>query len=116
MSVGVILHIPPDVVDDTLFSEFVYDEEIKRESKRRPIYECRCDERLKGKAEGPTRLGYTGLCGGPLSQLLSWSKRVRQREREKERKREKGRKNRNSRDFISLRPGVPFFPWKSNEY
>jgi hypothetical protein len=27
-------------------------------------YECRCDERLKVKAEGSTLLGYTGLSGG----------------------------------------------------
>jgi hypothetical protein len=27
------------------------------------IYECRCDERLKTKAEESTRLGYTGLFG-----------------------------------------------------
>ncbi len=27
------------------------------------MYECRCDERLKGKAEGSTRLTYTGLFG-----------------------------------------------------
>jgi hypothetical protein len=26
---------------------FVYDESRKRELKTRPIYECRCDERLK---------------------------------------------------------------------
>ena len=25
---------------------------------------CRCDERLKDKAEGSTRLPYTRLCGG----------------------------------------------------
>jgi hypothetical protein len=25
---------------------------------------CRCDERLKAKTEGATRLGYTGLIGG----------------------------------------------------
>ena len=43
---------------------FVYYESIKRELKRRPIYECRCDERLKTKSEGSTRLGYTGLIGG----------------------------------------------------
>ena len=35
-----------------------------RELKRRPTYEYRCDERLKGKDEGSTRLGYTGLCEG----------------------------------------------------
>ena len=37
---------------------------IKRELNRRPIYECRCDERLKAVAEGSTRLTYTGLRGG----------------------------------------------------
>ena len=31
---------------------------------RRPIYECRFDERLKPKTEGSTRLAYAGLCGG----------------------------------------------------
>ena len=43
---------------------FVYYETIKREIKRRPIYDCRCDERLKTKAERSTRLTYTGLLGG----------------------------------------------------
>ena len=37
---------------------------IKRELNRRLIYECRCDERLKDKAEESTRLAYTGLRGG----------------------------------------------------
>jgi hypothetical protein len=32
------------------------------------MYECRCDERLKVKSEGSTRLGYTGFHGG-LEQL-----------------------------------------------
>jgi hypothetical protein len=32
---------------------------IKGELNRRLIYECRCDERLKAKAEGSTRLAYT---------------------------------------------------------
>jgi hypothetical protein len=27
------------------------------------MHESRCDERLKAKAEGSTRLSYTGLCG-----------------------------------------------------
>jgi hypothetical protein len=40
-----------------------YYESIKRELKTRPIYECRCDERLKPKAEESTRLTYTGLLG-----------------------------------------------------
>ncbi len=37
---------------------------IKRDLSRRPIYECRCDERQKAKAERSTRLAYTGLRGG----------------------------------------------------
>ena len=37
---------------------------IKQELKRRPIYGCRFNERLKTKVEGSTRLSYTGLCGG----------------------------------------------------
>ncbi len=41
----------------------VYYESIKRELKTRPIYECRCDERLKTKAEESTRRTYTGLLG-----------------------------------------------------
>jgi hypothetical protein len=41
----------------------VYYESIKRELKTRPIYDCRCDERLKTKAETSTRLAYTGLIG-----------------------------------------------------
>jgi hypothetical protein len=40
---------------------FVYYESIKRELKRRLIYEYRCDERLKTKNEESTRLVYTGL-------------------------------------------------------
>ncbi len=32
-----------------------------RELKTRPIYECRCDERLKTKDEKSTRISYTGL-------------------------------------------------------
>jgi hypothetical protein len=38
-------------------------ESIKREVKTRPIYECRCDERLKTKVEESTRLAYTGFRG-----------------------------------------------------
>ncbi len=41
----------------------VYYESRKRELKTRPIYECRCDERLKTKFEISTHLGYTGLSG-----------------------------------------------------
>jgi hypothetical protein len=44
---------------------FVYYETIKRElNNKRLIYECRCDERLKAKAERSTRLAYTVLRGG----------------------------------------------------
>ena len=43
---------------------FVYYETIKRELKRRPIYECRCDERPQTKVKEFTRLTYIGLFGG----------------------------------------------------
>jgi hypothetical protein len=36
----------------------------RRKLNRRLIYECRCDERLKGKTEGCIRLVYTRLYGG----------------------------------------------------
>jgi hypothetical protein len=39
----------------------VYCKETKRELHRRLLCECRCDERLKVKGEGSTRLTYTGL-------------------------------------------------------
>ena len=39
----------------------VYYESIKRELKIKPIYECRCDERLQTKTTRITRLSYTGL-------------------------------------------------------
>ncbi len=39
---------------------FVHYEEIKQELHRRLICECRCDDRLKPKVEGSTRLAYTG--------------------------------------------------------
>ncbi len=41
----------------------VYYESIKRELKTRPIYECRCDERLKTTDQESTRLVYTWLLG-----------------------------------------------------
>jgi hypothetical protein len=47
-----------------VFRNLVYHETIKRKLKRRLIYECRCDERLKAKTEGSKRLAYTGLRGG----------------------------------------------------
>ena len=47
-------------------TEIVYYESIKRELKIKPIYKCRCDERLKTKAEGSTHLTccHTGLLEG----------------------------------------------------
>ncbi len=45
----------------TTKSILVYYESIKRELKRRLIYEYRCDERLKTKNEESTRLTDTGL-------------------------------------------------------
>jgi hypothetical protein len=39
----------------------VYYESRKRELERRPIYECRYDERLRTKVEKSTCLTYTGL-------------------------------------------------------
>jgi hypothetical protein len=48
---------------DATQSWSVYYESIKRELKIRPTYDCRCDERLKTKAEDSTRLTYTGLRG-----------------------------------------------------
>ena len=48
-----------------LYTLGVYDyyESIKREVKKRPIYGCRCDERLKTQAQESTRLTCTGLIG-----------------------------------------------------
>ena len=43
--------------------EIVYYEEIKREVKRIHIIGFRCNERLKAKTEGSTRLAYTVLPG-----------------------------------------------------
>jgi hypothetical protein len=41
----------------------VYYESIKRELQRRPIYECRCDERLKLKLRG-LHASHTLGCSG----------------------------------------------------
>ncbi len=42
---------------------FVYHESIKWDQKIKPIYECRCDERLKTEDEESSRLTYTGFLG-----------------------------------------------------
>jgi hypothetical protein len=50
---------------------FVYYESIKRELKIKPIYECRCDERLQtNKTKRFTRLSYTWLVIVTLSNGL----------------------------------------------
>jgi hypothetical protein len=59
-----LVRVPPTIAsscEEKMF--FVYHESRKREVKTKPIYECRCDERLKTKTEKSTRLGYTGLLG-----------------------------------------------------
>jgi hypothetical protein len=53
-----------DLDDTGVSSLFVYYQSIKRKLNRRIILECRCDERLKSKSEGSTRLVYTGDSGG----------------------------------------------------
>ncbi len=40
---------------------FVIIKSINRELKTRPIYDCRCDERLKPKDDESTSFTYTGL-------------------------------------------------------
>ena len=50
------------LMQETLVNmDVVYYEEMKRELNSILIYECRCNERLRAKAEGSTRLAYTGL-------------------------------------------------------
>jgi hypothetical protein len=41
----------PHTLGGASYKQKVYYESIKREVKTRPIYECRCDERLKTKTE-----------------------------------------------------------------
>ena len=42
---------------------FYYEQQIKRELKRIHISGCRCNERLKVKTDGSTRLTFTGFLG-----------------------------------------------------
>jgi hypothetical protein len=55
--------IPQEILrQNTSFTFYVvYYESIKRELQIKPIYECRCDERLQTKTKRFTRLSYTGL-------------------------------------------------------
>jgi hypothetical protein len=65
---------------------FVIYESIKRKVKTRPLYECRCDERLKTKAEESTRLAYTVLLGAISAVLCPCE---------------------SSKEVLSVLPGVP---------
>ena len=56
-SVGIV----PSVGRGTGFL-VVYYESLKRELKTKPIYDCRCDERLKTRVEESTRLVCPGVC------------------------------------------------------
>jgi hypothetical protein len=47
----------PTVHQNPYQNKLVYYESMKRELKTRPIYECRCDERLKTKDEESTDTG-----------------------------------------------------------
>ena len=49
-------------VKENAYRVFVYYESIKRKLNKRLTLDCRCDTRLKAKAEGSTRLEYTGWC------------------------------------------------------
>jgi hypothetical protein len=50
--------------DTRLFDFLFFYEKMKRDLNRILIYKCRCDERLRAKSEGSTRLVYTGLRWG----------------------------------------------------
>jgi hypothetical protein len=72
----------------------VYYESRKRDLKTRPIYECRCGERLKTKAEKSTRLAYTGtqcMRGVMFNPVTGLSKALK-KEREKTKKKNGGEK------------------------
>ena len=59
MSLGLGMGIATQVYYYRTTINFVYYESLKREVKTKPIYEFRCDERLKTKVEESTRLVYT---------------------------------------------------------
>ena len=50
--------------------QFLYNEEIKGSVNRILIHESRCNERLRGKPEGSTRLTYTGLSRSVLWKMM----------------------------------------------
>ena len=49
-------------LDNLVTNLVVYYESINRELKTEPIYECRCDERLKSRVEESTHLTFTQFC------------------------------------------------------
>ena len=57
---GLIPVIRPDHPENSVV---VYYESIKRKLNKKLILDCRCDARLKAKAEGSTRLACTGWRG-----------------------------------------------------
>ncbi len=69
--IDLIVCLSSSNLSESPLRDVYYYESIKRELQIKPIYECRCDERLKTKAEEFTRLTYTqcmssvtGLLGG----------------------------------------------------
>ncbi len=59
----------------------VYYESIKRELNKRFTFDCRCDARLKGKAEGHTRLPYTRLVFNTFMNCLLWIVKARAKDK-----------------------------------
>jgi hypothetical protein len=49
------------VISERVIKKFVSYESINQEINIKPIYECRCDERLQTTTKRFTRLSYTGL-------------------------------------------------------
>jgi len=68
LSIGIPI-VNPSFEDKSHKTVLFINESIKWDLKIRPIYQCRCDERLKTKVEESTRLSYTGLCYRLLEEL-----------------------------------------------
>jgi hypothetical protein len=61
MFVEYLIDAPEEKIHHIINFRVVYYESRKRDLKIKPIYECRCDERLQTKTNRFTRLSYTGL-------------------------------------------------------
>ena len=59
------------------YVKVVYYKSIKRDLKKRLIFDCRCDERLKSKSEGSTRLVYTRCREEPFVYYESLKREVK---------------------------------------